>query len=195
MNKNNSNLSIVLKLIVNQLAISILGLMLSFTFSSNIFNGKSWLLLCASIFSACFYLFLVYYLMNELGQYDGVRISAGRMKYNLFKGMLLAFYANIVNLLLGMLALIGKMNIKGISIFQNMKDLSDIDFGPSWAVNIYNISNTISRFIQGMYTGIASVVFPGNVLVLLMMPVPAILVSFLAYNIGVRNNNSKFVTK
>ena len=185
MNKNFSNSSVIIKLIVTQIAISIFGLMLAMACS----YGKDWLLLSVSFFAAVFYIYLIHRIIFELGQYDGVKISSGRMNYNRFKGLLLSLAANSINIVLGLLAFIGKLSINDVPLFQSLKGLSDVDFTPRWAVDLYNICNTVSRFLQGMYTGIASVLFNGNVLVLLFMPLPAMLISFISYVLGVRYHN------
>ena len=75
------NMSTITKMIVNQLGMMIFGLVLSMATSQN-----DTLFLLASVFSVCFYMFLVYTVGWELGAKDKVRLDGGRIAYAPFKG-------------------------------------------------------------------------------------------------------------
>lgn len=160
----------VVRLCLYQFGMTLFGLVVSMaTFSKS--NPTSPLFLGAGVFSALFYLYLIYMLVYELGQKDGIRIEAGKREYKPLTGFLLALAANSLNILLGVISFIGK------TVF-------DIN-GALWAEQLYGVANTIAKFIQGMYvavlTPIKDVSFAN-----LLTPIPALIVCTLAYILGVK---------
>lgn len=127
----------------------------------------------AGVFSAIFYLYLIYTLVYELGQQDGIRIEAGKRKYQPLTGLWLSLAANSLNILLGILAFIGK----------TVMDTKAVD--PEWAVQLYGTANAIGKFIQGMYTAVLTLIMDESY-ALLLTPIPAIIVCTLAYILGVK---------
>ncbi len=180
------------RMFVNQIAITIFGLMLVFAVSvlsdkSGVRQGLAdGLLVGTSLLSILFYLYLLYYMTYELGQKDGIKIAAGRMTYNPWKGFFISLIANILNILLGLLELISKLCINGISLMQPVSSVVSSELSPVWAIDLYSVCHTIARFIQGMYIGVGSVWFEGAGFYDLLTPFVAIIVCTVTYRLGVR---------
>ena len=160
----------VVRLCLYQFGMTLFGLVVSMaTMSKN--NPYSPLFLGAGAFSALFYLYLVYMLVYELGQKDGIRIEAGKRQYKPLTGFWLALAANSLNILLGVLSFIGKI-------------VYDIN-GAQWAGELYGVSNMIAKFIQGMYVALLTLIKDASYANLLT-PIPGIIVCTLAYILGVK---------
>lgn len=179
------------RMLVNQLALTMFSLMLIFAVS--VYGDKSnaetalnnSLLSIVSVISICFYLYLLYYMCYEMGQKDGLRIKGGRMHLFRWKGFFIALIANIPNLLLGLLEFIGKAAIEGNHMFTDLSRLEVVP-SPEWAVSLTSTCHTIARFIQGMYIGVGTVYFKSVGFFDLLIPIPAIIVCTLAYIWGIR---------
>jgi hypothetical protein len=87
------------------------------------------------------------------------------------------------------MAIVGKACIREVSMLERLEGYDGDALTPSWAVQLYEIGNTGARFIQAMYTGLIRSVAPGNVFMLLVIPLPAILLCAVAYPLGVRYCN------
>lgn len=189
------NLYDSLTMFVNQIAMTIFALML--TFSANLLSDKTGissamqngLLIATSVLSILFYCYLLYYKCYEMGQKDGIKIEGERLAYNPWKGFFISLIANIPNLLLGLLELIGKLCINGISLMQPVSSAVSTELSPVWAINLYDVCHTISRFLQAMYVGIAKVCFEGVGFFDLLTPFVAIFVCTFSYQLGVRYCN------
>lgn len=121
----------MVKLFLNQIAITVFATMLSIaTFS----NRKT--LLFISIFSILFFLFLNYSAGWEIGAKDKLRIDSGRMKKSPLKGLLLAIGANVPNFICALLI--------GIGAFIDTKSAQSMSM----------ICDLISRFFNNMYFGV-----------------------------------------
>ncbi len=134
-------------------------------------NMRSPLFIGSGIFSALFYLYLIYSLVYELGQKDGIRIEAGKREYKPLTGLWLALAANGLNILLGILSFIGKV------IFDHS--------GALWAGQLYGVANAIAKFIQGMYVALMTLLMDVS-FANLLTPIPGLIVCTLAYILGVK---------
>ena len=124
----------MVKLFLNQIAITVFALMLSMaTFS----NRKT--LLWISIFSILFFLYLNYVSLWEVGAKDKLRIDAGRISATPVKGLLISLGANIPNFISALLIGIGAM--------------LDTKSGQSMSM----ICDIISRFLNNMYFGVMNI--------------------------------------
>ena len=176
----------VIKMFLYQIALSMLGGMLAMTGSM---AGSDILIAGFSIFSILFYLYLISTIFYEMGQKDGIRINAGRLRPERFKALIIAVCANLINFILGALVVFFKSMINGVTLGQNLSSLTEeqaLALTPSWAVTAYESIHTITKAIQCMYVGVLKVFFSGNVVVLLFIPIPAIVVSVVAYCLGVK---------
>ncbi len=136
----------IVKLYINQFGITIFSLMLYF--SASIVSDVDWTLtlyLLVSMFSTLFLYTLVYFAAWEFGAKDRIRIDAGRMTYNRYKGLYLGLFAAVPNFVLAILSILGK----GIYL------LSGIGFFDV----LFAIPNVLLRFSSAMYMGILKYLF------------------------------------
>lgn len=175
--KQNSYL--MFKMMVNQIGMTMFGLMLSMATINN-----DILMLLTSILSIGMYLFLLYTMNWEYGAKDKIRVDSNREKDMPLKGLWMSLGANIINLLLGIGVLIGGLNLTSIAACE-----------PSWAYNIYYTCKLIGVFLQGMYSGILSLYAPYNVFAYLLIILPALAASTLGYYLGSRNIRILFFIK
>ena len=161
----------VVKMFLNQFAMSIFGLMLAA--ASSVANNQT-LLVASSIFSILFYMFLLYTMTWELGAKEKIKVEAGRGNNNSFIGLYMSIVANIPNLLLAVLMTVG-------FVFGSENGL----FAYEWAGGLYTVSRIIALLIQGMYNGIISVVGI-NPIWFFLITFPAMLVSGFSYYIALK---------
>jgi len=173
---------IMVKIVLYQIAMSMFGGMLVLA-GAQIRSDA--LIAILSIFSIVFYLYLLYVTFYEIGQKDGIRIKAGRLKFDGVKYFLIALCAGSVNFIFGILTVIFKSLINNVSLFQDVSSLGEVA-SPAWAANAYELFNTLTRAIQAMYVGVLRAFFPGNVLMLLVIPIPAVIVVGVSYRLGVK---------
>lgn len=131
------------------------------------------LLLVTSICAIIFYLFLIYVHIWEIGGKDQMSHQVRGTKPNIYKGLLIALCANVPNFVLAGLITLGYA-------FPNNEVCTSIGF----------VSDLITKFAHGMYLGIIQHQFAGGFAlmnqwwVFFLLPIPALLTSFAAYNIG-----------
>jgi hypothetical protein len=166
------NSYMITKMMVNQLGMTIFGLVLTIATSQN-----EILMLLTSLFSIGFYMVLLYTMCWEAGVSDKIRVDAGRMQAQPYKFYLISLIANTLNLILGILAVFGYILIdKSAETWVN----------PEWAVNLYSICNMVARFIQAMYLGVVQYFTPNNPISLILIVFPAIAVCGFGYMLGLR---------
>ncbi len=155
------------RLFVNQIAISIFGLVLAIA-CGKVENDT--LKVCASVGAILFYLFLLYAAMWEAGSKDKLSCS----KTIPLTGLYIGLVANSLNILLAIIITVSSFASEG---------------GTLHAVGA--ISSVIALFIEGMYTGLLSVDLNGIPLndywlSYFIIVIPAIAVSAVAYWFGVK---------
>ena len=163
----------IFKMFINQLGMTIFGLTLSMATSQN-----DTLFLITSIFAVCFYMVLLYCMTWDIGYEEKIRIDAGRLDYNPFKGFFLSLSANALNFILAVMIISGYY---GASSF-----IEGAPASPEWAVNIFGIGRMAAGLLEAMYGGIINVVFNLSPWSYLIIPIPAIITCTLAYNAGVK---------
>lgn len=163
----------IFKMFINQVGMTIFGIALSLATTEN-----DTLFLLSSIFSACFYMVLLYSMTWDIGTEEKIRIDAKRLKYNRFKGLYMSLIANIPNFIIAILALVGYY---GGSSFKNGMPVS-----PNWAADVYGLGKLVASILEGMYSGIIYVVFNFNPWAYLLIIIPSLLTCFLAYMAGVK---------
>ena len=183
----------IVKLIVNQVGITIFSLVLLFTATGaklpEIFRP------IFSVFSTLFYFALLYTVSWEFGAKDKIRIDSGRYKISKGKGILLGLCANAFNIFLGIISV--------VSMIFHMTTKAQ------WLADMFGIANVIMRFILAMYVGIIQALtgsLSGNVdflvesILYLVFPFIAIAVISFGYFMGAKdlrifsasaNNNAK----
>ncbi len=168
--KNNSYE--ITRFLIMQVGLTIFAFVLTMAMST-ILPGA---VLGVSIFSVCFYLFLVYSVAWEIGGKDKLRIDAGRQKRFSARGLVLMLWAQIPNFVLGILMTLG---------------------GALFAVNssavgarIYGVGYFIAVLFEAMYVGIIRFIVIGKSaylatgLAFLASTVPALLVACIGYYLG-----------
>lgn len=168
--KDNSYL--IFKMLVNQIGMTMFGLVLSMATHEN-----NTLLLITSIFAVLFYMVLLYTMTWDAGYAEKIRIEGKRLKYVPLKGLYMSLVANIPNIVLAVLSIIGYYG----GTLQN-----GVPASPEWAVNLYGTCKIIALFIQGMYSGIVALYFPATPWALLLIVVPALITCSAAYIAGVK---------
>ena len=140
----------IVRLYVNQLGIMIFSMLL-YTAVGSFQNEKLSLGLrvFVSIFSVCFYLVLIYYVMWELGAKDKIRIDGGRMEECKRRGLVMGVFANVPNFVLGFLT------VCFMSIFLMTNN--------DGVYAAFLISNTVMRFHASMYLGFITAIVPTGI--------------------------------
>lgn len=172
MNFLKENSYLIFKMLVNQIGMTMFGLMLSMATHEN-----NTLLLITSIFAVLFYMVLLYTMTWDAGYAEKIRIENNRLRFVPLKGLYMSLVANIPNIILGVLAVIGYYG----SVLEN-----GVPASPEWAVNLYGTAKIIALFIQGMYSGIVGLYFPATPWILLLIVVPALVTCTVAYIAGVK---------
>ncbi len=161
----------ITRMTANQFGAAFLGIALQLAIS----DTNLTLVLCTSIFSVLFLLYLNHTVIWEEGAKSRIRVDAGREKYNPLTGLWIGVAASLPNIILGV--------IVALTYFCSRAD------GPlawEWTGNINGIANVIARIWQGMYLGILTYIDAGNHYLLLLTPLPVILFSLVSYWLGLK---------
>ena len=175
----------IVRLYVNQLGIMIFSMLL-YTAVGSFENEKlsNTLGIFVSIFSICFYLVLIYYVVWEIGAKDKIRIEGGRAEPCKHKGLVMGLFANVPNVVLGLFTLLF------LVIY--------LASGNTAASSVFFIFNLITRFHASMYLGIISAVVPTGLsagavdyiemltetILFVVIPLVSVAVTHLAYHLG-----------
>ena len=177
----------IVRLYVNQLGIMIFSMLLYTAVGS--FENESLsssLSVFVSVFSTCFYLVLLYYAMWEIGAKDKIRIDGGRMTPCKNKGLVMGLFANVPNLVLGLLSVIL------MSAF--------LLGGGDGVYAGFLVFNTIMRFHASMLLGVITALVPSGLsegaidyveflieaILFTVLPLISVAVTHLAYTLGSR---------
>lgn len=159
----------VVKMLVNQIAIAIFGMSLTFATVSAHGNDASFdtFTLVVSIFSMLFYLFLIYNMSWEIGAKDRISVDVKKKPYRPYLGFVLSLLANIPNLIL--------VVIYALTTFSGIEKAK-------------GIVGLISCFANGMYWGtMIAFEIQGYWVSFLVAIIPAVITSGLAYFLGHKN--------
>lgn len=174
--------NLITKLFVNQIGMTIFGMILTMAVMMAAEDNQTVLAL-VSAFSILFYLCLIYNVMWEAGARNIIRIKAGRMPNDRAFALKAAFFASVPNLVLAVLIAVSYLLAYplGITAFVGVQD----------AIHM------ILAIFEAMYLGLFNVVlslFPAGatkdlwvVILYLLSSLPMILVSMGAYALGTRN--------
>ena len=164
----------MVKLFVTQCVIGLFGNVLAL-FSASIKSTP--VTIAISIFSMLFYFFLIYITVWEIGSKDIPAIEGGRLKRSDLTGFYIALGANIPNFAIAVIHVI-------CLPFANTNELLS---------GICGISRIVSLFINGMYTGILSVIKIGGDAIntqwwaYFIITIPSLIVATAAYSTGCRD--------
>ncbi len=171
--------SLISKLFIHQFGLTVFGMLL---YSAAAVSGNHSLVIGFSVFSALFYLFLLYVLMWETGASDKIRIDGGRMKKDVFKGFKVTLLANIPNYVFAVASTLGYLFID-----RSVVDASGNFTTPEWAINVHAISQTVGFYLNSMYAGIADGLGISTAPYwLFILTVPSLIVCGLGYWLGTR---------
>ena len=175
----------IVRLYINQLGIMIFSMLL-YTAVGSFDNEKlsSALSIFVSVFSICFYLVLVYYVVWEIGAKDKIRIEGGRAEPCKHKGLVMGLFANIPNLVLGLITVLF------LAIF--------LATGNNVINSVFLVFNLITRFHASMYLGVITAVVPTGLsagpidyiemlvetVLFTVLPFVSVGVTHLAYSLG-----------
>lgn len=162
----------IFKMFINQIGMTIFGIAISLATPNDTF------FLLSSIFAAGFYMVLLYTMTWDIGYEEKIKIDAGRLEYNRFKGLYMSLFANIPNFIIAILTLVG---FYGASAYKGGTPIS-----PSWAAQTYGVGKLIGSVIEGMYSGINYVVFNFNPWAYLLIILPSLITCTVAYIAGVK---------
>lgn len=165
------NIYTIIKLFLNQIALSMLGFVMAMATQATHIAMR----VCIGIICVAFYLWILYVMMYEMGQKDGIKIESGRLHYSKLKGFWIAFLANVPNIIIGVLTFIGGLCYEIIGV-----DVA------SWAAKLYFVCNAIGKVIQAVYLPIISALFINEYWPLLLVPMLPIATCALAYTLGVK---------
>ncbi|MFA6948202.1 MAG: hypothetical protein WCQ72_04410 [Eubacteriales bacterium] len=172
----------IIKMGVNQIGMTVFGLMLAMATSSN-----SYLLLLTSIFAACFYMVLLYTMSWDCGAKDKIRVDGGRAKYTPFKGVNMSLVANTINIILAVCIIIGYYSAVWTTTADPVTGMALMEGTPQWASNLYGITNMLSGFLSAMYLGIIKYFLSQVPFAYLLAVIPSLCASGLGYYMGLNN--------
>ena len=159
-------------MLLNQIAIALFGFSLVLA-AMKIDNDT--LRNVTSVFSILFYLVLLYIKAWDIGFKDKISVEQGKKANNAFRGALISLCANAINYLLAIFIMLRAL-LPNVSVFDS----------------IGGVAQAIAVFAQGMYTGLLVNQVGGAPLntywiSYFIIPLPAILVSGLAYYFGLHD--------
>ena len=97
----------IVRLVLNQFALAVFGVVLTTAARMRADGGFDWLTLVVSIFSTLFYLYILYATLLEMGGKHKVKIDSGSMAEDKHLGLKLMLFAQIPNFLILFLMLLG----------------------------------------------------------------------------------------
>ena len=170
MNYTKENRSLITKLIINHIAMSVFGLIMALVgrFLAERNGGNKTLYYIVGVLAILLYAVVLYVNLWEKGASDKIKVDGGRMKLNLFNGLLISFFANIPTIIFGVFATINcyvESNITGY-----LAALSPL----------YNGMYTMLTDLEGLGLG---KYFPP---VFIFLCVPALIISTISYILGVK---------
>lgn len=159
-------------MLLNQVAISMFGFTLVL---ATMKIGNDTLRNVMSIFSALFYLVLLYIKAWDIGFKDKISVEQGKKANNPFRGALISLCANAINYVLALFVMLRAL-LPSVSLITSIGD----------------VCQAISVFINGMYTGLLVNQVGGAPLnsywfSFFLTPIPAILICGLAYYFGLHD--------
>ena len=165
----------MIKMFINQFAISIFGSVLSLAASAANNKGLSMVL---GVFAIAFYLFLIYTMTWEIGAKDRISVDVGKKPACPHTGLLLSLIANIPNFLIAILY---------ACVYPIMGSVV-------WAGSLSSILMTVAMFLEGMYCGLAlEIVLPSGFNLwhywwtFFLIIIPALITAWGAYFAGYKN--------
>ena len=188
MNIFKNNLYDIVKLYINQIGITIFSWFLYFAIPADDDPLFDTLSMVVSIFAILFYLILIYNVVWEIGAKDRIRIDSKGCEPQPLKGMVMALFANLPNLVFAFFAvLFGVLYVAG---------------GIEWASPVFFVFVLIMKSHAAMYMGLVQGITPsvpegaesaevfGNALTqsvwFVVLPLVAVALTQLSYWLGTK---------
>ena len=170
------NKSLISKLIVNHIAMSIFGLIMAIVarFLAERNGGNKALYYIVGVLAFLLYAVVLYVNFWEKGASDKIKVDGNRIKLNLFNGLIISLFANIPTIIFGIFATINcyvESNITGY-----LAALSPL----------YNGMYTMLTDTKGLGLGEH---FPP---IFIFLCVPALIISTVSYILGVKGYKCLF---
>lgn len=161
----------MVKMFLNQFAIAIFGFAMTLATQA---AGNVLLRNLCGVGSVIFYLFLIYNMTWEIGYRDRISVSVGKKPKRPFTGALISLCANIPNFIFALFIT--------LAIFIQVEAIG----------NVGAICKFLALLLEGMYTGLLMNPLHGVALnmywwVFFLLPIPAIVTSFVAYVMGLKD--------
>ena len=178
----------IVRLVLNQFALAVFGVVLTTAARMRADGEFDWLTLIVSIFSTLFYLYILYATLLEMGGKHKVKIDSGSASCDRHLGLKMMLVAQVPNFLVLFLMLLGW--IFGHGAAHN-----------SFFIGLFGMMQIIMYFLQSMYDGIIGAIIPnasGTLdyffvwLSYLISVLPAILVSWGSYILGLKEKKIFF---
>lgn len=178
----------IVRLMLNQFALAVFGVVLVTAARMRAKGGFDWLSLTVSIFSVLFYLYILYATLLEMGGKHKVKIDAGSLPEDKHLGLKLMLLAQIPNFAVLLLMFLGWLF--GHAVASN-----------SFFIGMYGIAQLVMYFLQSMYDGIIGTMIPnasGTLeyfyvwLAYYISVLPAILVAWGSYVLGLKDKKIFF---
>lgn len=156
----------IVKCLLNQIAMTMFGLMVAFATLQN-----ETLLLLGSLVAVGLYLVITYYMFWDMGGTDRIREDGGRRTKTPLRGFAVAMIANIPNLILAILLLATSAAGKTSEA----------------AGGVFAVCNLLARGFEAMYLGLIVLYSPYNPIAFLLIVFPVPFVAWFGYFLGHRN--------
>lgn len=158
----------MVKMLINQLAISIFGNALALATGET----QQGLRIVTSVFSVLFYLFLIYVMMWDMGAKDSHHLERKDDGYTHFTGLYISLCASVLNFIFAILIMLGTL-IAALG-------------------NVGGVAKLLALLLEGMFTGILAITVGGTPLnnlwwIYFLLPLPLILTATISYIAGVKN--------
>lgn len=167
----------ITKLFIYQIGMTIFGLILGMASMMSRNGMQNTFTLFVGLFSACFYLYLVYAVVWEMGAKDKIRVESGKKERDPWLGFKFMTCAQIPNILVVLVMWCGTIAYYANEGIGNM---------------LFNIGQPIAIFTQGMYLGIIMQFFTKGFMILnstlyTLAIIPALVASTLGYYFGLKD--------
>ena len=179
MNWLKTNSYMIVKMLLNQFGVMLLGIILV-----NILTAKTPALrIFASLYATLFFMYLLYVMTWEAGAKDRIRADAGYIRLDRLAGLKLSLCANIPNFLLALLMVIGFL-------------FGSLFMQEAWAQGMFGIAHVAAVCWESMYTGFINAVLDpeitssmsvGYVIAYALAPLPLLAASGVGYLMGSSN--------
>ncbi len=144
------NMHRIMRVLVNQVGLMIFSTVMTSTAGVMREDLKMPMMVVASIFSICFYFFLVFYTMREEGSSDSVKIAGGRLAYDGAYGFKIGLCATAPNFVFSFLMILGLALGLETDAAGSLMDTA--------GQGVWTIGYSFITMFQSMYTGVLKLI-------------------------------------